>query len=147
MKSDGRDASTDTRGTGQLSAERADGRDDRRASQYLANERTFLAWIRTSIAVITLGFVISRFSLWLRELAVQVGSQGPPHGSGASLPIGLAMMGFGAILALLSLWRFNAVNRAIERGEVRADRGLVMLVTALVVLLALAMIVYMFTTA
>ena len=122
-------------------------RDDRRASQYLSSERTFLAWIRTSIAVITLGFVIARFSVWLRELSVRVGSQGPPHGSGLSLPIGLGMMAFGAVLALLSLWRFNAVNRAIERGEVRADKGLVILVTALVVLLALAMVVYMFTTA
>jgi putative membrane protein len=40
--------------------------EDRRAAEYLANERTFLAWIRTSIAVITLGFVIAKFGVSLR---------------------------------------------------------------------------------
>jgi putative membrane protein len=34
-----------------------------RASEYLANERTFLAWIRTSIAVVSLGFVLARFGV------------------------------------------------------------------------------------
>ena len=43
--------------------------EDKIATEYLANERTFLAWIRTSIAVISLGFVIAKFSVWLNELA------------------------------------------------------------------------------
>src|SRR5918911_4946297 len=38
-----------------------------RSIQFLANERTFLAWLRTSIAIIGLGFVVARFSLFLRE--------------------------------------------------------------------------------
>ena len=37
-----------------------------RVSDYLANERTFLAWIRTRMAVMNLGFVVAKFSLWLR---------------------------------------------------------------------------------
>ena len=35
----------------------------KRATEYLANERTFLAWIRTSVAVVSLGFVIARFGV------------------------------------------------------------------------------------
>ena len=46
--------------------------DGKRATAYLANERTFLAWIRTSIAIISLGFVVAKFSLWLRKLAAQL---------------------------------------------------------------------------
>ncbi len=129
------------------SPQRAHRGDDRRAREYLANERTFLAWIRTSIAVIALGFIIARFSVWLRELAVVAGSQGIPPGQGVSLIIGLAMMAFGALLALLALLRFRSVNREIERDEVRADRGLVVLVTSIVVLLALTMIIFMALTA
>ncbi|HQT34040.1 MAG: YidH family protein [Thiobacillus sp.] len=49
--------------------------DEKRATEYLANERTFLAWIRTSIAIISLGFVVAKFSLWLRELAAQLHPQ------------------------------------------------------------------------
>ena len=46
-----------------------------RVSDYLANERTFLAWIRTSIAVMSLGFVVAKFSLWLRLLGARAFSR------------------------------------------------------------------------
>ncbi len=116
-----------------------------RVTEYLANERTFLAWIRTSIAVITLGFVVAKFSLWLRELAFSLRVPMPAH-SGISLPIGLAMMGLGALLAVLALWHYHAVNRALTRGEFRPDRRLVLLATLAVVTLATAMIVYLLLT-
>src|SRR6201993_2389371 len=64
----------------------------KRATEYLANERTFLAWVRTSVAVMSLGFVLARFSVWLRELSVQGQTQAPVHRGGISLPIGVAMM-------------------------------------------------------
>ena len=42
---------------------------DKIETEILANERTFLACVRTSIAVMSLGFVIARFSLWMREMS------------------------------------------------------------------------------
>jgi putative membrane protein len=42
---------------------------DKIEAEILANERTFLAWVRTSIAVMSLGFVIARFSLWMGEMS------------------------------------------------------------------------------
>ena len=38
-----------------------------KASDHLANERTFLAWIRTSISIIVFGFVVAKFGITLRE--------------------------------------------------------------------------------
>lgn len=38
---------------------------EKHTTEYLANERTFLAWVRTSIAVLSLGFVIAKFSVWI----------------------------------------------------------------------------------
>ena len=35
------------------------------AGDHLANERTFLAWIRTSIGIMAFGFVVVKFSLFL----------------------------------------------------------------------------------
>jgi putative membrane protein len=116
---------------------------DRRVTEFLASERTFLAWIRTSISVVSLGFVVAKFGVWLRELAGRALPGPPLRGSGTSLPIGVSMMAFGALLAVLAVWRYSAVNRAIERGEAGADRALVVLVTVLVVLLATAMIIVM----
>jgi putative membrane protein len=37
--------------------------EDKQAAEYLANDRTFLAWVRTSIAVVSLGFVVTKFSV------------------------------------------------------------------------------------
>ena len=119
----------------------------KRATEYLANERTFLAWIRTSLAIISLGFVVAKFSLWLRELAAQLAPQMQTSQAGASMPIGVTMMALGGVLAVLAAWRYHVVNRAIEHGNVSADRGLVILVTVMVALLCAAMIVYMLLTA
>jgi len=118
--------------------------EEKRATEYLANERTFLAWIRTSIAVISLGFVIGRFAVWFRRMTP--GNESKPEHVGASLMVGVAMMALGALLAILAVRRYNVVNRAIDEGRVKADRGLVILVTVLVVLLATGMIAFMLVT-
>jgi putative membrane protein len=120
--------------------------DDRKATEHLANERTFLAWVRTSISVTSLGFVVAKFGLWLRDLGLRVSQGVQPRTTGMSLPIGVAMMAFGGILALLAVYRFHKVNQAIEAGSVGVDRGLVVLITAVLVLLALVMIAYVLLT-
>ena len=120
--------------------------EDKQATEYLANERTFLAWVRTSIAVISLGFVVTKFNVWLHELAVRLNPHATPRPMGASLPIGVTLMALGGLLASLAARRYWVVNRSIASGRVRADYGLVILVTLLVVSLALAMIVYMLLT-
>ncbi len=119
----------------------------KRATEYLANERTFLAWIRTSVAIVSLGFVVAKFGVWLRELSLHLAPPMQAHRTGASLPIGVALMALGGMLSVLAAWRYHVVNRDIERGKVSADRGLVIVVTAIVTLLAGVMIVYMLLTA
>ena len=119
----------------------------KRATEYLANERTFLAWIRTSVAVISLGFVLARFSVWLREFSAQRQPRMHVNRGGISLPIGVAMMILGGALTILAAWRYHVVNRDIEHGKVSADRGLVILVTVMVALLSVAMIVFALLTA
>ena len=57
------------------------------------------------------------------------------------------MMAFGGILTVLAAWHCHVVHRAIERGEVRANRGLIVAVTVAVAVLAVLMIVYMLFTA
>lgn len=117
--------------------------DHQKFTEHLAIERTFLAWVRTSIAIISLGFVVAKFGVWLRELVPKVGSQAQAQSTAFSLPMGIGMMAFGGILALLAAWHFHVVHQAIERGEIRANRGLVVIVTAAIALLAILMIVHM----
>jgi len=119
---------------------------DKKATEYLANERTFLAWIRTCIAVISLGFVIARFGVWLRELAARIDPKIQVRSTRFSLLVGVAMMAFGSALTLLAARRYRGINRAIDRGEFQADRGLVVVVTIAVALLGAVMIAYLLLT-
>ena len=115
--------------------------------ELLAAERTFLAWVRTSLAVVTLGFVVAKFGLWLRELALQLKPGANVPSTHLSLPTGVGMMAFGALLTILAAWHFHIVCGAIERGEVTTNRPLVVGVTAIVTIFAGVMIIYMLRTA
>jgi len=108
-----------------------------RAGEHLANERTFLAWVRTNIAIVSLGFVLARFNLLLRENGTST-----PHLGTRTHSLGVGMIGFGALLTLLAAWRYDAVNRQIESGRVKTDRALVWSVTIAVALLAFALAAY-----
>ena len=120
---------------------------DKQATEFLANERTFLAWIRTSVAIISLGFVIAKFRIWLEDLSKAGSSPATSTKLGDSFQIGIGMMALGGLLTLLAAWRYHVVNLQIERGKVTADRGLIIFVSILVVALAGVMIVTMISSA
>lgn len=111
--------------------------------QFLSNERTFLGWIRTSLAIISLGFVIAKFGIWLEDFSLTNSPKLQQISSGESVPIGIGMIIFGGILSILAAWRYHKVNLQIEQGKVKADKGLVILITLLVLILSLVMVVYM----
>lgn len=117
-----------------------------RVTDHLSNERTFLAWVRTSIAIVGLGFVMARFSLWLRQLPVVVDPALRVPKAGASLPAGLALILFGALIAALSYKRYRTVERAIDGGRFVPARGLLVVITAAVVVVSLAVVVYIAAT-
>lgn len=125
--------------------------DDKKATEHLANERTFLAWVRTSIAIVSLGFVVAKFGLWLERIAqLSPGTSGPgrdSHPSGWSMPIGTGMMIIGALLVVLAGWHHRRVSRDIEAGKVEPAIRLVTFVSALVAALAAVMVAYLLTSA
>jgi putative membrane protein len=112
-------------------------------TQLLAAERTFLAWVRTSIAIASLGFVVAKFGIWLRELAAQLNPNLQVQTTAMSLPIGIGMMIFGGLLTLAAAWHFRVVSKSIEQGRMHSNRGLVTAVTVGVVLLTAVMVVYL----
>jgi putative membrane protein len=121
---------------------------NRHTSDHLANERTFLAWIRTSVSVIGLGFVVAKFSVWLRELSVRIDqTTPPPRQTGLSMPLGVILMLFGGLLALLAAWRYRAVKAAILKSEPAEAEVTMTAVSIVVACIALALIIYMLMSA
>ena len=95
---------------------------DSAARDHLANTRTLLAWIRTAIALMGLGFVVARFGLFLRELAV-VAPSGASRSANPSfsLGVGIGLVATGLLVTGLSASRFVRTRQAIERGEFKPD--------------------------
>ena len=60
-------------------------------SDYLAAERTLLAWIRTGLALMGFGFVVARFGLFLQQLQI-IQHSSPAQSSGLSLWFGTALI-------------------------------------------------------
>ena len=75
--------------------------DSRRSRDHLANERTFLAWVRTGVSVMALGMALAKF--------------GPVvDPGGLSIPAGLVLVIGGAILLGYGLTRYRRVNTEIS---------------------------------
>ena len=119
---------------------------NRRTSDHLANERTYLAWVRTSVSVIGLGFVVARFAVWLRQLAEHAGDGGAVRHTGLSLPIGVGMMAAGGLLAVVAAGRYRRVRRAIDRNDPAAAGHSVVTVTLIVVAIATSLAAYLLAT-
>jgi putative membrane protein len=119
-----------------------------RTSDHLANERTFLAWVRTSISVTGLGFVVARFGVWLRQLSASFDAGKAPvvHHTGLSLPLGVTMMAAGAVVAVVAAYRYSRVRRAIDLGMPAASRYAVVGVTVGTVGIIVALMLYMVAT-
>jgi putative membrane protein len=83
----------------------------KRYSDHAANERTFLAWVRTAIAVMAFGFLIERFDLFLKFAAPQ---QLAPHGQAFANAAGLAFIGIGVAMIVLAGIRFIKTAKNIE---------------------------------
>lgn len=84
-----------------------------------ANERTFLAWIRTGVAVIALGFVIERFNLFLLAMAAESGvASGLPEFHRLASPSGryggTALVGAGVLIIAIATTRFLQTARLLE---------------------------------
>ncbi len=97
---------------------------------YLAAERTLLAWVRTGLAMMGFGFVVPRFGLFLQEL--QVAQHAPPvEPYGKSLWFGTSLIAAGVVVNLVSGWHHARLVVRLNRGqEAHAHSTTLAIVTA-----------------
>jgi uncharacterized protein (DUF302 family)/uncharacterized membrane protein YidH (DUF202 family) len=85
-------------------------------SDYLAAERTLLAWIRTGLALMGFGFVVARFALFLQQIQL-LGAARAASTAGLSLWFGTALIAAGVAVNLFAAWHHLLLLRRMDRGE------------------------------
>jgi putative membrane protein len=109
---------------------------------HLANERTFLAWVRTSITFVGLGFVVAKFGILLREVG---GGHVHPLTARAGAVVGVLLVLGGVATTVLAALRFLRIRRDINRAVINfsptLDIALAVVLSAVSVVLAIYIIV------
>jgi putative membrane protein len=114
------------------------------AGDYLAAERTFLAWIRTGLALMGFGFVVARFGLFLQEIHV-IAPEVPSPKHGLSIYFGTALIAAGVVVDFFASWNHVRLVGQLNRGErdyTRPSRSAIAL-AAFLALVGAAMALYL----
>jgi uncharacterized membrane protein YidH (DUF202 family) len=124
---------------------------------HMANERTFLAWIRTSIGIMAFGFVVEKFSLFVKQFAYFLQTSGMPEsrsllraGKEVALPspgyssvLGILLVALGALMAVLALIRYKKVEKQIDDGTYQPSAILDMLLAMSVLVVGVFLLIYL----
>lgn len=116
-------------------------------ADHLANERTLLAWIRTSIGIMAFGFVVVKFSLFVKQFSLLIGREIVlPQGHHSSL-IGILLVVLGAVVLFMSYLRYKKTEQFILNESYVPSSGLVLILTITVLMLSIALILYLIESA
>ena len=114
---------------------------------YFAAERTFLSWLRTGLALMGFGFVVARFGLFLREIAVTTGNRITT--AGASRWFGIGLLILGVLVTGVAFVEHIAIVRRLKRGDAFVGRPTWLggALATLLVAMGLLMTAYLFVSA
>ena len=119
-----------------------------RLQQYLANQRTFLSWVRTSIALIGLGFAIERFSLFLQQFRLIANPDTTGNAASAtahdySALVGISMIIVGTGLIVYALKNYLESNKTIASGKYMPKNAIIYTASATIIGLGIIMIIFL----
>ena len=114
---------------------------------HMANERTFLAWIRTSIGIMAFGFVVEKFALFMKQMSIILGKSTlenmMPPSHGYSAIVGIFLVGLGSLMGLLAFVRYKKVERQIDEDTYQPSSILDILLTMAVLAVGIFLVMYL----
>jgi len=114
---------------------------------HMANERTFLAWIRTSIGIMAFGFVVEKFALFIKQMSLFLGNanieKALPPSHGYSAIVGIFLVGLGTLMGLLAFVRYRKVKRQIDEDTYQPSSILDILLTISVLAVGIFLVMYL----
>jgi putative membrane protein len=115
-----------------------------RARDHLANERTFLAWVRTGAAIVVFGFAIGRFSIAMRQLTALEGHV--VRTAGMSVWMGSGAIVAGVAMVVAGLVRYRKTRAQLDSGTFEPAGFVLDFITVLTVLFGMVLAGYLIYT-
>lgn len=112
-------------------------------SDHLANERTFLAWVRTCIGIMAFGFVVVKFTLFVKQLSMILQRPFTAAGHGYSSVIGIFLVGFGSLLSLVAFVRYRITAKQIDDASFVPPIFLMTVLTVIIVIIGAFLVIYL----
>jgi uncharacterized membrane protein YidH (DUF202 family) len=116
----------------------------------MANERTFLSWIRTSIGIMAFGFVVEKFGLFIKQLSYFISREpgqmvtfGHAPTPGYSSVFGISLIGLGAVMGVLAFVRYRKVECQIDSDTYQPSLILDILLTLSLFSIGMFLIIYL----
>ena len=117
--------------------------DNARPNDHLANERTFLAWIRTSLALMGFGFVVAKSALFLHRLGLTLQEVPSGNSSNDAVIAGIIMVAMGAVVAVWSYIRFLNVEKQLRNNTYHPSGWLTAVLAFFAVAVSVVLAVYL----
>jgi putative membrane protein len=113
-----------------------------RVTDHLANERTFLAWVRTALATMVVGFAVERVGLALRDVGLK-SSYLPAFSIHYSTLVGVALVLLGIVILIFALMNFLTIRSAIDKKDFHPQAHLSLILTVLASMIGVILAVYL----
>ena len=117
-------------------------------TDHLANERTYLAWMRTSIGIMAFGFVVVKFSLFVKRISLLFGKpEDIIPNRGYSAIVGIILVIIGTITTIFSYIRYRQTEKQIREGVYVHSTLLITIISVFILIVSVLLIIYLITSA
>lgn len=115
-----------------------------RPNDHLANERTFLAWMRTSIGIMGFGFIVVKFSMFIKHIMLLVEGQITISEVSNSGIIGVLLVFIGVLTAIMALINYRRIKRQLQTGNYSSSNPLTTFLTVGMVVISVILIWFLY---
>ncbi len=119
-------------------------------NDHMANERTFLSWVRTSIGTMAFGFVIEKFALFIKKLPYFLGEVNYDKASSSpsdySTVFGIIIVAMGGLMGILAFFRYKKVEGEINAGTYKPSIILDILMALGILVIGVFLVFYLIQT-
>src|SRR5690606_27593538 len=113
-------------------------------NDYLANERTFLAWMRTSIGIMGFGFIVVKFSMFIKHITLIIDGQISLSELSDSGVIGMLLVIVGVLTAVMALINYKRIKKQLQTGDYSSSNPLTTFLTVGMVLISIILIWFLY---